>query len=151
MSLEITKQLSRQMYSGHCQTFEMESFVKRIMSDRVLARNQKFFRTGEVLWNWNTSINISLKIQEKKDPHGNTLDFFLPDTHKATSSMEILTQRLAPTGLFSKIRTLFLIFKNNMGGVHLPPSCASVSVPEYASITLSIPKYLWKYQRSKYA
>ena len=48
------------------------------------ARNQKFFRTGEMSWNQGTSINILLKGQEKKNPLGKIWKFFLLDTGKNT-------------------------------------------------------------------
>ena len=41
----------------------------------------------------------------------------------------------------SKIRTLFSIFKKGRGGLSLLLSCASMSVAEYTSISLNIPKY----------
>ena len=40
-----------------------------------------------------------------------------------------------------KIRTLFLIFEKDRGGLPLLPSYAPVSVAEYASISLNMPKY----------
>ena len=48
------------------------------------ARNQKFFRAGEMSWNQGTLINILLKGQEKKTPLGKIWDFFLRDTGKNT-------------------------------------------------------------------
>ena len=47
-------------------------------------------------------------------------------------------------GIFSKIRTPFSIIKTGQGRPSLPPSCLPVSVAEYASISLNIPKYPWK-------
>ena len=48
------------------------------------ARNQKFFRAGEMSWNQGTSISILLKGQEKKTPLGKIWEFFLRDTGKNT-------------------------------------------------------------------
>ena len=47
-------------------------------------RNQKFFRAGEVSWDYGTFINILLKTPEKKAPQGKAWEFFLPDTPKTT-------------------------------------------------------------------
>ena len=44
----------------------------------------------------------------------------------------------------SKIRALFPIFKKDRVDFPSPPSCAPVSVAEYTSISLSMPKYPWK-------
>ena len=46
---------------------------------------------------------------------------------------------------FSKIRALSSIFKKSRGGFPLLSSCTPVNVAEYVSISLNIPKYLWKY------
>ena len=57
--------------------------------------------------------------------------------------MENLTQRWTQSGfLFSKFRALLSIFKKGQGRPppHLP-NWALVNVVEYASISLSIPKY----------
>ena len=45
---------------------------------------------------------------------------------------------------FSKIITLFSIFKKGRGGLCSSPNCTSVNVDEYASVSLNIPKYPWK-------
>ena len=42
----------------------------------------------------------------------------------------------------SKIRTLFLIFKKDGGGLLSPPNYAPASVAEYAAISLNMHKYL---------
>ena len=48
--------------------------------------------------------------------------------------------------LFSQIRAPFSIIKKGKGRLPLlsSPSCAPLSVTEYASISLNIPKYPWK-------
>ena len=57
--------------------------------------------------------------------------------------MENLTQRWTQSGLFFKIRAFFFTFKKRQGEACpcLLPSCTSVSLDEYASISLNIPKY----------
>ena len=58
VTVQITEQLSRQTYSEHCQTFNLERFAKRIMSECWCA-TRNFSGEREGLWNWGTSINIS--------------------------------------------------------------------------------------------
>ena len=82
--------------------------------------SQIFFKVGEVSWNQGNLINISSKAQEKKAPQRKVLEFFLLNTFKPTFSMGNLTQRWSQSGtFFSKIRTIFLIFKK---GQERPPS-----------------------------
>ena len=84
------------------------------------ARNQKFFRAGEVLRNQVISIKSFLKTQEKRSRRENFGDFLL-DTLKTTFWMEYLTQKQTLSGLFfPKIRELFSIFKKGPG--RFPPS-----------------------------
>ena len=78
--------------------------------------------------------------QEKEVPQGNILKFFQLDTPKTTILMESLTLE----GL-SKIRALFSILEKDRGGLSSPPTCMPVSVAEYLSISLNIPKCPWKY------
>ena len=56
--------------------------IESILLLLLQARNQIFFRAGEVSWNSGTSINISSKTQEKKAPQRKILNFFLLDTLK---------------------------------------------------------------------
>ena len=54
--------------------------------------------------------------------------------------MENSTQRETQSGpFFSKIRAFFSTYK-----LPCPPSCMPVSVDEYTSVSLNIPKYPWK-------
>ena len=57
-----------------------------------------------------------------------------------------LTHRWTNQDLFSKISSFFFsIFKKGQESPPLPPpSCAPVSVAEYASVSLNIPEYPWK-------
>ena len=88
----------------------------------MLACNHKFFRIGEVSWNYGTSINISSKSQEKKAPHGNILEFFLLNSLKTKLWMENLTQRCTWLGPFlSKIKSLFFNFEKSRGKAPLSP------------------------------
>ena len=86
--------------------------------------------------------NLSSKIQEKETPQENILDFFLINTRKTTFWMEDLIQRWTQAFL-SKIWTLFSILKSAKEAYPLLPSCAPVSVAEYASVSLNMPKYPW--------
>ena len=68
------------------------------------ARNQNFFRAGEVPWNQGTLTNISLKHTRKKGPAGKIWEFFLLDTLKTIPWIEDLTQRWIKSGLFFFLR-----------------------------------------------
>ena len=97
---------------------------------------------GWTLWNYVTSINISSKTPEKEAPQGNILEFFLLDALKTYIMNGKFNPKMNTIRVFlSKIRTLS-DFQKGQGRPTLPTSCASVSVDEYASISLSMPKYL---------
>ena len=83
----------------------------------IQARNQKFFKAEEVLWNQGTSITISSKTHERKDLLGNLVEFFLQDTVKTTFRMKNLTQRWTQSGPFFKFRALFGFSKKDRGGI----------------------------------
>ena len=95
-----------------------------------------------------------------KVPQGNILELFL-DTIKATFWIENFIQRRTQSGpFFPKIWPFFSIFNKEKGKpLPLPPRYALMSVAEYASVSLSVPKYPWKClnklfwlcQRSEYA
>ena len=53
--------------------------------------NQEFFRAREVSWNKNTLIKSSFTSNERKAPQGNTSEFFLLDTLKASFEMRNLS------------------------------------------------------------
>ena len=74
------------------------------------ARNQKFFRAGEVSSNLDISINISPKTQEKKASQGKILEFFLLETLKTTFLIENLAQRWIQSRPFFKNRGTDCIF-----------------------------------------
>ena len=62
-----------------------QEFLQKIFETPTFqARNQKFFRTGEVSRNLDTSINISSKTQEKEAPQGKIWNFFVLDILKTT-------------------------------------------------------------------
>ena len=94
------------------------------------------------MWNFSTSINISLKTQDEKASQGNILEFFLQGTIKTTFWMENLTDRWTQSRPFyPKSRLFFRFSKKDRGELlHLHPSFASVSVTELASISLNIHK-----------
>ena len=63
------------------------TFVICVMFDIITiaeqARNQEFFRAGEVSWNKSTLINNPSTTHERKVPQEIILGFFLLDTHKS--------------------------------------------------------------------
>ena len=89
-----------------------------------------------------TLINISSKTTEKQALHWNILDFFLLDTLKITIRIENLTRWWTQSGSFFVESRHFFQFSKREGEVFpLLPSCAPVSVAEYASISLNMSKY----------
>ena len=68
----------------------LTAVFKQLFRGAAQVGNQKFFRAGEVSWNWGTSINILSKSQEK-GPAGKNLGVFLLDTLKTTFWMANLT------------------------------------------------------------
>ena len=86
-----------------------------------------------------------VKNTRTKVPQGNILELFL-DTIKTTFWIENFIQRRTQSGpFFPKIRPFFSIFNKEKGKpLPLPPSYALMSVAEYASVSLSVPKYPWK-------
>ena len=83
--------------------------------------NQNFFSAGEVLWNWNTSINTLSKKKQRKEKEkrpcrqGNILEFFHPNTLKFAFWMENVTQRLIQSGPFSPKPGHFFDFQIRAG------------------------------------
>ena len=86
------------------------------------------------------------KTPVKETPQGNILESFLLNTLETTFWMENLTQRWKQSEPFFQKSGIFCRFSKRAGEVSpLPLSCAPVSVTEYASVSLNIPKYPWKY------
>ena len=86
---------------------------------------------------------VKEKKAQEKSLHEKFLEFFLLDTLKIIFWMQNLTQRWAPIGSFSKIRTLFY-FQKSAGGV----------LPQYPPISLNIlenGKLFWLCQGCEYA
>ena len=81
----------------------------------IQARNQKFFKAEEVLWNQGTSITISSKTHERKALLGNLVEFFLQDTVKTTFQMKNLTQRWTQSGPFFQNQGTFFDFLKRTG------------------------------------
>ena len=52
ITVQITEQLSRQSYSEHCQTFNMENFAKRLMPE-CSCTTTNFSGQGRVEGLWN--------------------------------------------------------------------------------------------------
>ena len=72
-------------------------------------------------------------------------EFFLLDTPKYIFWMENLTQWWIESGSFFLTSWHFFRFSNRAGEASpLLPSCMSVSVDEYASISRNMVKYPWK-------
>ena len=85
------------------------------------------------------SIKISSKASEKAVPQGTILEIFLLYIHKSTFLMENLTQRWTQSRPFLQKPGYFFWFSKR----HYPSS-VPVSVAQYASIFLNMPKYPWK-------
>ena len=84
------------------------------------------------------------KHQKNETPQGNILESFLLDTLETTFWMENLTQRWIQSEPFKKSGHLFR-FSKRAGETSSPPLVACVSVTEYASISLNMPNYPWKW------
>ena len=91
------------------------------------------------------------KIQEKKAIQDSILGFFLLDT--ITVKVKLYFEwKISPKDrhnqvlYYPKIRALFSILKKGQGAPSPTPlhSCTTVTVAEFASISLNIPKYPWK-------
>ena len=104
----------------------------------VQARNQKFFRAGEVLWNYNTLISILSKTK-KKGPTGKNFGFFW---------MKNVTRWTQSRPFFPKSGYFFLIFRKVIGASSTPPSMAAclwvlLNLHHYHWISLNILKNAW--------
>ena len=108
---------------------------------RWAARNFLRHEGGERWWKYSTLINISSKAQEKRDPQGNILEFFLLDTLKTTFWIENLTQRWTQLGPFFPKLGHFFQFSKRAVEVFLLPLIAHL---ECGWICMNIPKYPWK-------
>ena len=80
---------------------------------KTQARNQKFFRAGEISWNQGTLINLLLKKNKEKKPLRENLgNFFSLILLKTTPLIENLTQRWTKSGpLFPKSGHFFQFSK----------------------------------------
>ena len=88
------EQLSRQMYSEHCQAFKMERVAKRAMLEwRCAARILSGQGGGFAKLGHFNKLFI-------KNPQWNILKFFILDTLKTTFWMTDLTQRSTQSGSF---------------------------------------------------
>ena len=134
VTVQITEQLSRQMYSKHCQTFKMVSFAKRTMHEcRCATRNISGQVNGESveLWYFNKHFVKNTRNRSRTEKHfGN----FCP---RNILNSYILNGKFNPKmdtirAFLFKIRTPFSFSSP------LPPCCASVSVAEYVSISLNM-------------
>ena len=118
--MQITKQLLRQTYSEHCQTFCKSNDAW------VQVHNQKFFRAGE----WGGGIVFELghfdkyfvKKTRKRGHAEKHFGVFFLDILKTTFWMENLILGKIQSGPFlSNIRTPFSIFKKGRGGLPSSP------------------------------
>ena len=84
-----------------------------------------------------------VKSTRKRGTAGKHFRVFLPmDTLETTFSVKNLTQRWTESGPFFEKSGHFFQFSQSAGETSpLPPSCAPVSVTEYVSISLNMPKY----------
>ena len=94
VTVQIAEQLSRQMYSEHCQTFKMERVAKRAMLEwRCAARILSGQGGGFAKLGHFNKLFI-------KNPQWNILKSFILDTLKTTFWMTDLTQRSTQLGSF---------------------------------------------------
>ena len=102
-----------------CHTCHLQNLDK---INSFQARNQKFFRTGEVSWDSGTFfINIiNIFINRKKDPAGKHLGVFSPGYSKTTFWLGNLSQRQTQSGHFLQNQGTFSEFQNR-AGVTSPP------------------------------
>ena len=84
---------------------------------KTQARNQKFFRAGEISWNQGTLINLLLKKKQgKKALQGKTWELLFLDTLKNYTFKRKFNAKMDKIRTsFSKTRTLFSIFKIEQG------------------------------------
>ena len=106
-------------------------------------RQQQFFRAGEILWNYGTSINIRQKHKKNKSPARKHFGLFSPRYCYNYILIKNLTLKWTQTGSFF-IKITFFDFQKRAGRASPLPSCMPVSVAEYVSISLNIPEYPWK-------
>ena len=71
-------------------------------------------------------------------------EFFLLDPHKTTYWMEILTRRWTQSGPFFPKPEDFFFWSSKKGRGGLSLCCVPVIVDDNGSVSLNIPKYLWK-------
>ena len=115
------------------------------------ARNQEFFRAGEVSWNEGTSINVSCEAHKRKALQRKIFVFFLQDALKITFQLRILTHGYTQTGqifpksghFFAKSGLFFSIFKKRLGRPPpiLPASCSPARTAAQTPINHTI---FWK-------
>ena len=123
--------------------FRTLHFAKRIMPE--CRRTAKIFQGRESFVELGHFNKHFVKNTRIKTPAGKQFWIFLLSTLKTIFWVENLTQRWIRTGpFFPKSGQVFRFSKSSRGGLPLPPSCAPVSVAEYATVTLNIPKYHWK-------
>ena len=108
--------------------------------------NQNFFRAGGREggrgWNWALWKTFRLKQQKNRPCIKTFWNFFILDTLKTTIRIENLTRWWTQSGSFFVESRHFFQFSKREGEVFpLLPSCAPVSVAEYASISLNMSKY----------
>ena len=124
--------------SEHGQKFKIERFAKRIMPEYNCTTKNFSGQDGE-------SGNCGTGHLQKEAPQGSILELFLLDILNTTFLMENLIQwwtqsrRFIPNSGYS-----FRFSKRTREGSPLLPNCVPVSVVEYASISLNMPKYRWK-------
>ena len=116
----------------------MERFAERIIPD-LNAGAQQVFQGRGGFWQL---VDLDKHFVNEKKPHRETfctfISWILLKLHFEYKSLT----KMDNDGLFSEIRALFSISKKGQGRPSpLPPNCLPVSVVEYASISLNIPKY----------
>ena len=117
----------------------MGRFAKRIMPECKCITKNFSGQVGE-------SGNCGTGHLQKENPQGSILELFLLDTLKTTILMENLIQWWTQSRPFFPNSWYFFRFsKRTKEGSPFLPNCVPVSVVEYASISLNMPKYRWKW------
>ena len=90
------------------------------------ARNQEFFRAGELSWNLGILININLQYKKEKPHREKISDFFCLETIKNSILNENFTHRCPKSGhFFSKLAQFYPIFEKGQGRLPPPPPPSS--------------------------
>ena len=80
-------------FAKHHRTYHPKYSVTSTKTSMWQARDQEFFRAGEVFWNEGTLINILSTTRWRKAPQGKISEFYLLEALKTAFQMRHLTHR----------------------------------------------------------